>query len=124
METHKILIVEDELTLLTILKDKFLNEGLQVFATQSGEKAYDIVIEEKPDLILTDLIMYPTDGIALIKKIRASGDWGSKVKCIIISNENKEDLKEDISNLKLSKYLNKSDMPINLLITTVKEIID
>lgn len=124
METHKILIVDDELTLLTILKDKFLAEGFQVSITQSGEKAYEMALEEQPDLILTDLIMYPMDGITLLKKIRSSGEYGSKVKCIIFSNERREDLRVEIDDLKVSKYINKADMPINLLVSTIKEFLD
>lgn len=123
MDTKKILIVEDELTLLTILKDKFTSEGIRVHSTQSGEKGYEIALEEKPDLIITDLIMYPTDGVALIKKIRASGEYGKKVKFIIISNEKPEDLKVDIDELAIEKYINKAEMPINLLVNTVKEFL-
>jgi DNA-binding response OmpR family regulator len=123
MDTKKLLIVEDELTLLTILKDKFISEGINVFATQSGEKAYEIALEEKPDLILTDLIMYPIDGIALIKKLRASGNYGAEVKCIILSNERIDDLKVNIDELNIEKYINKADMPINLLVNNIKEFL-
>lgn len=123
MDNKKLLIVEDELTLLTILKDKFISEGIQVLGVQSGEKAYEIAIEEKPDLILTDLIMYPIDGIALIRKLRSSGEYGRTLKCLIFSNERYEDLKINIDDLKIEKFINKADMPINLLVSTVKEFL-
>lgn len=123
METRKILIVEDELTLLTILKDKFSIEGFQVLSTQSGEKAYEIAIEEKPEIILTDLIMYPVDGISLIKKLRQSGEWGSKVPCFILSNERRDDLKVEIGELKIAKYINKADIPIDMVVKEVKDFL-
>lgn len=123
MERNKILIVEDEITLLTILKDKFSLEGFRVLATQSGEKAYELTKEEKPDLILTDLIMYPLDGISLIRKIRDSGEWGRKVPCVILSNEKRDDLKVEISELNISKYINKADIPIDMVVEQVKELL-
>ncbi len=123
MERNKILIVEDEITLLTILKDKFSLEGFRVLATQSGEKAYELTKEEKPDLILTDLIMYPLDGISLIRKIRDSGEWGRKVPCVILSNEKRDDLKIEISELNISKYISKADIPIDMIVEQVKELL-
>lgn len=123
MERNKILIVEDEITLLTILKDKFSLEGFTVLATQSGEKAYEIAKEEKPDLILTDLIMYPLDGISLIRKIRESSEWGRKVPCVILSNEKRDDLKIEIGELNITKYINKADIPIDMVVDQVKEIL-
>lgn len=123
METHKILIVEDELTLLTILKDKFSLEGFQVLATQSGEKAFELAKEEKPEMVLTDLIMYPLDGISLIKKIREESEWGKSVPCIILSNERRDDLKIEIAELNVAKYINKADIPIDMVVDEVKELL-
>ncbi len=123
MKQEKILIVEDELTLLTILKDKFGAEGFEVLATQSGDKALEIARDEKPTIILTDLIMYPTNGLDLIRKIRELNDWGRKVPCIIISNERRDDLKTEIEELKISKYINKADMPLDMVVSEVKKFL-
>lgn len=123
MQAHKILIIEDELTLLSILKDKFQLEGFKVITTQSAEKALEIAKDEKPDIILTDLIMYPINGIELIRRIRDSGDWGEGVPCIILSNENREDLKPDIKELRIAKYINKADIPLDNVVSEVIKII-
>lgn len=121
MESKKILIVEDELTLLSILKDKFQLEGFQVLGTQSGEKALEIAKDEKPEIIVTDLIMYPMDGIDLIRKIRDLNNWGSKVPCIILSNEKRDDLKAEINELRVTKYINKADLPLDMVVKEVKD---
>lgn len=123
MESPKILIVEDELPLLNVLKDKFTMEGFQVVTTQSAEQAFELASNEKPSLILTDLIMYPIDGIAFIKKLRLSGPWGSKVPCIIFSNELQADIKIDLKGLNIAKYINKADTPIDVLVTQIKELL-
>jgi DNA-binding response OmpR family regulator len=120
MESPKILIIEDELPLLNVLRDKFTLEGLQVIATQSAEQALELAVNEKPSVILTDLIMYPVDGIAFIKKLRLSGPWGAKVPCIIFSNEQQLDLKTDLKGLNIAKYINKADTPIDALVSDVK----
>lgn len=66
----KILIVEDEPDLLTILADKFNNENFRVITARDGQEGLDAIAKEKPDAILLDIIMPRMDGITMLKKMR------------------------------------------------------
>ncbi|MBU3911086.1 MAG: response regulator [Candidatus Omnitrophica bacterium] len=52
---HKILIVDDEESLLLNVKDFLTSKGYSVFASSNGTEGINIVKEHQPDLILLDL---------------------------------------------------------------------
>ncbi len=70
-ETKKILIVEDEPSLIFTLEDTLENEGYDVFIAKEGKKAIQIVKEEKPDLLILDLMLPGISGYDVCKKVRA-----------------------------------------------------
>ena len=70
----KILIVEDEPGILVSLKDEFESQGYVVYAAEDGEKGLEIAKEEKPDLIILDIMLPVLDGYEVCKKLRMEGD--------------------------------------------------
>lgn len=66
----KILVVDDEQNIGYALRVILELEGYDVTTVQSGEKALEILKEEKPDLIITDILMPEMDGWELIQHIR------------------------------------------------------
>jgi DNA-binding response OmpR family regulator len=70
-ETKKILIVEDEPSLIFTLQDTLENEGYNVFIAKEGKKAIQIVKEEDPDLLILDLMLPGISGYDVCKKVRA-----------------------------------------------------
>lgn len=68
----KILIVDDEMITIKMLQ-KIINWkelGLEVMAyADDGKKAYEKVLEEKPDIILSDIRMANMSGLELVKKV-------------------------------------------------------
>ena len=68
----KILLVDDDLLILKIIKANLTEQGYDVTAASSGEEAIAILgREEIPfDLVLTDLVMAGTDGISVLKKAK------------------------------------------------------
>ena len=76
MNKAKILIVEDEWIIANDIKNSLMDSGFMVTGiASSGEEAIEKATEEKPDLILMD-IMLPgkMNGIAATKAIRAKKD--------------------------------------------------
>ena len=70
MKPYKILIVDDELSVRTSLKEWFLEEGFTVETAESGEDALNKMHTGPYDLILLDIKMPGMDGITLQKKIK------------------------------------------------------
>lgn len=71
MTNPKILVVEDEDLMRSILKELLENEGYTVFSAASAEEALEIFGAEEIDITLTDIKMPGMDGLELITRIKA-----------------------------------------------------
>lgn len=118
-----ILIVEDELSLLNALKEKFINEGLAVLLAADGEEGLKAALEKHPDLILLDILLPKMDGMTMLKKLREENDWGKQAKVILLTNlDSAEKVAEGI---KMSfagsyDYLVKTDWTLDEVVEKVK----
>lgn len=67
----KILLVEDNQPMLMLLKNVLYSFGIgTVLTALDGDEAFDIFCRENPDLVISDWMMSPGDGIALSNRIR------------------------------------------------------
>ncbi|MBE3553563.1 MAG: response regulator transcription factor [Thermicanus sp.] len=66
----KILAVDDESSILTLLKFNLEKAGFEVVTTEDGWEAISLIQTEKPDLVLLDLMLPSIDGMEILKKIR------------------------------------------------------
>ncbi len=66
----KIVVVEDEQGLQTILKYNLENEGYQTVQVLDGKKAVDTILKEEPDLILLDWMLPHVSGVEICKAVR------------------------------------------------------
>lgn len=80
MNTYKILLVDDENDILEFLSYTLLKEGYEVFTANDGLSGVALALEEKPHLILLDVMMPKMDGIATCEEIRRHEELNS---CII-----------------------------------------
>jgi DNA-binding response OmpR family regulator len=71
MET--ILIVEDDPSMLTGLKDNFEFKGYKVLTAADGEKGLDAALNATPDLIILDIMLPKINGYEICRLIRAEG---------------------------------------------------
>jgi DNA-binding response OmpR family regulator len=70
MNSERILIVEDELPMRTALHDVLAREGYRVLTAADGESGLKRALEEKPDLVLLDIMMPRLDGFAVCAELR------------------------------------------------------
>jgi DNA-binding response OmpR family regulator len=66
----KILIVEDEPTLVATLRYNFEREGFQVATAADGEAAISVARDEHPDLVILDLMLPKMDGLEVCRLLR------------------------------------------------------
>jgi DNA-binding response OmpR family regulator len=71
--SETVLIVEDDAALLRGLKDNFVFAGYQVFAAEDGEKGLRSVLDDKPDLIILDIMLPKINGYEICRRIRKEG---------------------------------------------------
>lgn len=68
MANEQILVVDDEIGIRELLSEILFDEGYQVHLAENAEQARAFRIECEPDLVLLDIWMPDTDGVALLKE--------------------------------------------------------
>ncbi|OFG52682.1 DNA-binding response regulator [Listeria monocytogenes] len=66
----KILVVDDEASIVTLLQFNIEKAGFEVVTAEDGKTGYELALSEKPDLIVLDLMLPEMDGIEVTKKLR------------------------------------------------------
>src|SRR3989454_5568855 len=69
-EMERILVIEDETPMRTGLQDVLQAEGYRVLTAADGEEGLRRAVEEKPDLVLLDIMMPRLDGFAVCQELR------------------------------------------------------
>jgi len=72
--SKKVLIVEDERDILQLVTHYLEKEGFRVLTATTGIEALKKVQEEKPDLLMLDLMLPEMDGLEVCKRVRAMPD--------------------------------------------------
>jgi len=86
MNMKKILIVDDEKPISDIIKFNLTKEGYDIVTAFDGREAVTVFEEEKPDLIILDLMLPELDGLEVAKEIRKT----SHIPIIMLSAKDSE----------------------------------
>jgi len=115
----KILIVEDDKFLRELIVKKLEKEDFQVIEALDGEEGVKKAKEEKPDLILLDLILPGIDGFEALSKIKED-PFISSIPVIILSNLGQREDVEKGLKLGAVDYLIKAHFTPGEIIEKVK----
>jgi DNA-binding response OmpR family regulator len=85
----KILIVDDEPSILMSLEFLMKKEGYQVFIARDGSEAFDIIESEKPNVVLLDIMMPKVDGYQVCTFVKQNPDYNN-IKIVFMSAKSKE----------------------------------
>lgn len=117
---QKVLIIEDETTLMKVLQDKFSAEGFEVLVADDGVMGLSVALEGSPDLILLDIIMPKKDGITMLRELRAD-PRGKDVPVVILTNlSDAESINSGVKNGAYD-FLVKSDWSLDDVVRKVRE---
>ncbi|MBV8618105.1 MAG: response regulator [Curvibacter sp.] len=89
MPIRKVLIVDDSKTELMFLSDLLQKNGMQVRTAENADEAFKRLGEEKPDLILMDVVMPGTNGFQLTRSINRDPLYAD-VPIIMCTSKNQE----------------------------------
>jgi len=118
----KILIVEDDKFLRELIVRKLTNEGYDVVQAVDGEQGLQKTKEEKPDLVLLDLILPGIDGFEVLAQ-KKEDPFVASIPVIVLSNlGQKEDVDKGLS-LGATDYLIKAHFTPGEIIEKVRNII-
>jgi len=75
MRKMKLLIVDDEIDLLAELEPLLERAGYEVCKATDGQQALDMIDEERPDLVILDVLMPHLDGREVVRRLRQHDNW-------------------------------------------------
>jgi DNA-binding response OmpR family regulator len=120
-----ILLTDKDPVLRTVYKNKFASEeGWQPIITDSPKDALKQIEKEKPEIIVTDIILNDGDGFELLQNIRNHQDNKiNKTPFVFLTELSQKEDKEKAKNLGVTMYLVKSEISLNDAITEIKKLV-
>jgi len=119
----KILLVEDDSNLREIYQARLMAEGYEVLPAQNGEEAIVIAKQNKPDLIISDVMMPRISGFEMLDILRGNPDL-KNTPVIMLTALSQAQEKERADSLGASKYLIKSQVTLEDIVTAAKTLLD
>lgn len=110
----KILICEDEEILLTALKFRLQKQGYELFLAVDGNEARELIQNERPDLIVTDIDVPKISGMELITLVR--NDMEMSVPIVIIAPLENENLILEAMQKGADDFVTKPFKPVELIL--------
>ncbi len=95
---YKILVVEDEVAVLKIIRKNLVSENYRVIMAENGEKALNLFYKERPDLLVLDLALPDIQGLEICRTIRKDEDFDNIPIIIISGRISDEDKIEGLSS--------------------------
>ena len=116
----KVMIVEDDASLREIYSIRMTAEGYDVVTAGDGEEALAVVVREKPDLILADVMMPKISGFDMLDILRSTPET-KNIKVVMMTALSGEDQRERGERLGANRYLVKSQVGIEDVVKVIHE---
>lgn len=121
-EGFKILVVEDDNFLRDLLARKLSQENAQFIAAIDGENALKLIDQDKPSIVLLDLILPGIDGFEVLNKIKQNPEV-KDVPVVILSNLGQDSDIQKAKELGADDFLIKANFSIDEVINKIKELV-
>lgn len=118
----KILLVEDDKSLREIYGVRLLAEGYDIVSAGDGEEALAMAIKERPELIVSDVMMPKISGFDMLDILRSTTET-KDIKVIMMTALSSEDQRARGEALGADRYLVKSQVGIEDVVRTVHDVL-
>jgi len=118
----KILLVEDDKSLREIYGVRLLAEGYDIVSAGDGEEALAMAIKERPQLIVSDVMMPKISGFDMLDILRSTSET-KDIKVIMMTALSSEDQRARGESLGADRYLVKSQVGIEDVVRTVHDVL-
>ena len=119
----KILLVEDDKSLREIYGVRLLAEGYDIVSAGDGEEALAMAIKERPNLIVSDVMMPKISGFDMLDILRSTTETRG-IKVIMMTALSSEEQRRRGEALGTDRYLVKSQVGIEDVVRTVHEVLE
>ncbi len=120
MEKKKILIAEDEKSLVNVIKLKLENDGFNVTAVYEGDSVFKELKKGHYDLLILDLIMPGLDGFGVLDRFKK---LGYKLPVVVLTNLSQDEDRKRVASLGVNNFIIKSETSIKNVIEQIKKIL-
>jgi len=118
----KVLIIEDDKFLRELLSQKLLKEGYEVLEGVDGEAGLKKITEDKPDLVLLDLILPGKDGFEILTAAKSNPETAN-IPVLVLSNLGQQEEVEKALKLGAADFLVKAHFTPGEIVAKIKTII-
>ena len=116
----KITIVEDEEILRDLLKNKLTAEGYEVSTANDGEEGITRIKQERPDLIILDIVMPKMGGFEVMEELNKDEEL-AKIPVLVVSNSGQPVEIDKAKSLGAKDWLIKTEFDPQEVIDKVKK---
>lgn len=122
-QKKKIVIVEDDQMLLKYISAAFRTDGgFDVYTASDGEEGEKVIKEQKPDLVLLDIIMPRKNGFEVLKSLKKDKTTAA-IPVIVLTNLGQQKDLDQAKKLGAADYLVKVDMQVGEIVGKVKSFL-
>ncbi len=118
----KVMLVEDDNNLREIYGARLLAEGYEIVSAKDGEEALALAVKEKPDLIITDVMMPKISGFDMLDILRSTPET-KNTKVIMMTALSQAEDKSRADKLGADRYLVKSQVTLEDVAKAAKEVL-
>lgn len=118
----KVMIAEDDDSLREIYSIRLTAEGYTVVSARDGEEALAVAVRERPDLIVSDVMMPKISGFDMLDILRSTPGMDA-TKVIMMTALSSEDERQRGEALGANRYLVKSQVGIEDVVNAVHEVL-
>ena len=118
----KIMLVEDDNNLREIYEARLLAEGYEIVSAEDGEQALAMAVKEKPDLIISDVMMPKISGFDMLDILRSTPETRD-TKVIMMTALSQVEDKTRADKLGADRYLVKSQVTLEDVAKVAKEVL-
>lgn len=119
----KILLVEDDQSLREIYGIRLTAEGYEIASAGDGEAALALAVKERPDLIISDVMMPKISGFDMLDILRSTPETAN-IKVIMMTALSADDQKSRGESLGADRFLVKSQVGIEDVVNAVHEVLN
>lgn len=116
------MLVEDDTSLREIYSIRLAAEGYEIISAGDGEEALAIAVKEKPDLILSDVMMPKISGFDMLDILRSTPET-KDIKVVMMTALSSEDQRKRGEALGADRYLVKSQVGIEDVVNVIHEVL-
>ncbi|MBU2025593.1 MAG: response regulator [Patescibacteria group bacterium] len=103
----KVLFIEDDPDQVFLYREVFGIKGIDLKSAESGKRAMKMITEDKPDLILLDILLENENGLETLKELKRNENT-KKIPVIVFTNYKGKETKEEALKIGARDFIIKS----------------